>query len=336
MKQNYSLKSYNTFGIDVNAKIFKEVSSLEEVIDFLQTKPVDEELFILNGGSNMLLTKDINAWVMKINLKGIKVLEETDNEVIVEAQAGENWHQFVQYCIENNWGGLENLSLIPGNVGASPIQNIGAYGVEIKDCFESLDALHLKSLQIESFDNKACAFGYRESVFKKELKDQYLITTVRFRLNKPPHKLSLDYGVIKNQLETMDVQQPTIKDVSKAVIAIRESKLPNPAELGNSGSFFKNPIVDAHTFEQFQKEHPQAPFYALEDGTYKIPAGWLIEHTGLKGYRTGDAGVHAKQALVLVNYGNATGTEIKALAEEVQQKVFQKFNINISPEVNIF
>lgn len=335
MEYNISLKPYNTFGIEVFAKAFGRVYTEEDIIDFLQKKPSHESLFILNGGSNMLLTQDVNAWVMKLELKGIDIREETEHTVIVEAKAGENWHEFVQYCIDKNWGGLENLSLIPGNVGSSPIQNIGAYGVEIKDTFVSLDAIHIPTLEKHTFSNEQCQFGYRESVFKNQYKGQYIITTVRFRLSKEPHTLHTSYGVIGQELEKMGVIQPTIRDISEAVIRIRQSKLPDPKEIGNSGSFFKNPVLDQKTFDVFHQAHPEAPFYETNTNEYKIPAGWLIENAGLKGFRKGDAGVHNKQALVLVNYGSATGNELLEMARFIQQTVNEKYGICITPEVNI-
>lgn len=335
MEYNVSLKSYNTFGIETFAKALDRVQNVEEIKNFLQNKPKDEALFILNGGSNMLLTQDVDAWVMKLELKGIAIIEENESDIIVEAKAGENWHQFVLYCIDNGWGGLENLSLIPGNVGSSPIQNIGAYGVEIKDHFVSLEALHIDTLETHTFTNEQCHFGYRESVFKNEFKGQYIITSVRFRLTKNNHTLHTSYGIILQELEKMGVAHPTIKDVSNAVIAIRQSKLPDPKEIGNSGSFFKNPVVDKTTFDVFHQAHPEAPFYEVSSTEFKIPAGWLIEQSGLKGFRKGDAGVHTKQALVLVNYGNATGNELLEMARYVQQTVFETFGIRIEPEVNI-
>ena len=335
MEYNVSLKSYNTFGFETFAKALDRVQTVEEIKNFLQNKPKDEALFILNGGSNMLLTQDVDAWVMKLELKGIEIIEENENDIIVEAKAGENWHQFVLYCIDNGWGGLENLSLIPGNVGSSPIQNIGAYGVEIKDHFVSLEALHIDTLETHTFTNEQCHFGYRESVFKNEFKGQYIITSVRFRLTKNNHTLHTSYGIILQELEKMGVAHPTIKDVSNAVIAIRQSKLPDPKEIGNSGSFFKNPVVDKTIFDIFHKAHPEAPFYEVSSTEFKIPAGWLIEQSGLKGFRKGDAGVHTKQALVLVNYGNATGNELLEMARYVQQTVFETFGIRIEPEVNI-
>lgn len=332
---NISLKPYNTFGIDVKARKFVEVTTVEELRETLKNMYASE-LFILGGGSNMLLTKDIEKTVVHINLKGREIVEETEDKAIVKAMAGENWHDFVLYCISNNLGGLENLSLIPGNVGTAPIQNIGAYGVEIKDSFESCTAIDLQTLQSKTFTREDCGFGYRDSIFKNEAKGKYIITSVNFRLIKKDHELNTSYGSIDQYLEEKGVKDPTIGDISEAVINIRESKLPNPKELGNSGSFFKNPVVSGEKLKELQAEFPEIPFYAVEENLVKIPAGWLIESAGLKGYREGDAGVHRKQALVLVNYGNATGMEILALSKKVQNKVREMFGIKIHPEVNIF
>lgn len=282
----------------------------------------------------MLLTQDIDALVLHINIKGISIVEETENTAIVEAMAGENWHDFVQYCISRNLGGLENLSLIPGNVGTAPIQNIGAYGVELKDVFIGCEAIHRKTREKVLFDNKNCAFGYRDSVFKGKAKDEYIITSVRFSLHKPPHTLKTSYGAIQEKLE--GIASPTIKDVSEAVIAIRQSKLPDPKVLGNSGSFFKNPVLNSFEFQSFRTEFPEAPFYEVSASEFKVPAGWLIEQSGFKGKRFGNAGVHKDQALVLVNYGNASGKEIWELAMHIQATIKNRFGIHLEPEVNVF
>ncbi len=249
--------------------------------------------------------------------------------------AGENWHEFVLYCLKNDFGGLENLSLIPGNVGTAPIQNIGAYGVEIKDSFESCTAIDLQTLELKSFSREECRFEYRDSIFKNEAKGRYIITSVSFRLSKENHKLNTSYGSIDLYLEEKGVKNPTISDVSKAVIDIRQSKLPNPKELGNSGSFFKNPVVPKQKLEELKEQFPEIPFYVVDEKLVKVPAGWLIDRAGLKGYREGDAGVHTKQALVLVNYGDATGQEILALSRKIQNKIQDMFGIEIIPEVNV-
>ena len=335
MQFNQSLKTYNTFGIDAQATAFVNITSVDQLKQVIRENNHKLPLFILSGGSNMLLTKNVDALVLNINNKGIKVVNEDAGFVWIEAQAGEIWHEFVLHTLAENLGGLENLSLIPGKVGSSPIQNIGAYGVEIKDTFHSLTALNLETLETATFSATDCEFGYRESVFKNKLKDKYIITSVTFKLKKAPHMLHTSYGVIQQELELMNVSNPTIKDVSNAVIAIRQSKLPDPKEIGNSGSFFKNPIIDKSLYQSLVEKNPDIPHYPVNDSQVKVPAGWLIEQAGLKGYRKGDAGVHAKQALVLVNYGNATGEELINLAKYVQATVLEKFGIEISPEVNI-
>jgi|SRR5690554_61656 len=334
LNQMYSLKAYNTFGIDVNAKEFISVSSLPELQSVLE-KYKHEDIFVLGGGSNMLLTQDIQKPVVHINLTGIQIVKQDKSHVWVEVQAGENWHQFVLWTLENDFGGIENLSLIPGNIGSAPIQNIGAYGVELKDVFDSCKAINIKTQEIKTFTLAECKFGYRESVFKSSEKDKYIILSVTLKLTKKDHKISTSYGVISNELQKMEIYNPTIQDISKAVIAIRQSKLPDPKEIGNSGSFFKNPVVTRKTFEKVQEQYPEMPFYEVSENEIKIPAGWLIETAGFKGKRFGDAGVHQKQALVLVNYGNATGKEIYDLAKTIQKTILDKFGIVIETEVNI-
>ena len=334
MQFNQSLKNYNTFGISVNAAAFVDITSVDQLKQVIQQNN-KLPLFILSGGSNMLLTKDVDALVLHLNTKGIEVVNEDHDFVWIQAQAGEIWHDFVLNTVDKNLGGLENLSLIPGKVGSSPIQNIGAYGVEIKDTFHNLTALNLETLQIEIFSNTDCEFGYRESVFKNKLKDKYIITSVTFKLKKATHILHTSYGAIQQELDTQNISNPTIKDVSNAVIVIRQSKLPDPKEIGNSGSFFKNPVIDKSFYQSLLEKNPDIPHYPVNDTQVKVPAGWLIEQAGLKGYRKGDAGVHIKQALVLVNYGNATGEELINLAKYVQATIFEKFGIEINPEVNI-
>lgn len=331
---DFSLKNYNTFGIEAKAKKFVAVQSIEELQTVLKQHQ-NQPLFILGGGSNMLLTRDIEDLVLHIDLKGKKILSENDDTVIVEAQAGENWHEFVLWTIDQNFGGLENLSLIPGNVGTTPVQNIGAYGAEIKDTMVLCEVVDRKSQEIKTITNTDCNFGYRESIFKNEAKDQYIITSVQFRLTKSNHQLNTAYGAIETELASKNITQPTLKQVSEAVIAIRKSKLPDPKELGNSGSFFKNPILQKTDFEHIQSLHPEIPFYTVSDTQVKVPAGWLIEHAGFKGKRFGDAGIHKNQALVLVNYGNATGQEILAVAKNIQNTIFQLYGISIETEVNI-
>ncbi len=335
IQQNISLKKYNTFGLDVIAKQFIAINTIDELKKAIQNYTV-KDFFVLSGGSNMLLTNDIEIPVLQLNLKGINVIKQTEDHIWVEAAASEVWHNFVMWTIEHNYGGLENLSLIPGHVGTTPVQNIGAYGVEIKDTMVSCKALNIETLEIKKFSNQDCQFGYRESIFKKELKNEYIILSVVFKLSKQYHVLHTDYGVILNELEKQNITNPTIKDVSNAVISIRNSKLPDPAKIGNSGSFFKNPIVSTTILKKIQQSYPNVPHYIIDEEEVKIPAGWLIETAGFKGYRVGDAGVHEKQALVLVNYGNAKGIEIKKLSESIQKEVLAIFNIHLEAEVNIF
>lgn len=332
--ENFSLKKYNTFGIEAKAKEFTAVHSVEELKTVLAENP-SKEKFILGGGSNMLLTQDINALVIHIDLKGKKIIREDDDFVWVESQAGENWHEFVLYTINQNFGGLENMSLIPGNVGTTPVQNIGAYGTEIKDTFVSCDAVKIDNQEITTFTKDECRFGYRESIFKNDVKDQYIITSVVFKLTKRNHKINTSYGDITAELAKQGVATPTLKDVSNAVIAIRQSKLPDPKELGNSGSFFKNPIISKTDFEKVQQKFPDIRFFEVSDTEVKVPAGWLIEQAGFKGKRFGDAGIHKNQALVLVNYGNATGQEILNVSKDIQQTIFNTFGIHIEAEVNV-
>lgn len=334
IQTNFSLKNYNTFGIEAKAKEFVTVHSTDELIEILQQNPTSKK-FILGGGSNMLLTQDIDALVIHLDLKGKKVIDENDDFVWVESQAGENWHEFVLWTIEQNFGGLENLSLIPGNVGTTPIQNIGAYGVEIKDTFVLCEAIHIETQELLVFTNEKCKFGYRESIFKNEIKDEFIITSVVFKLTKHNHKLNTSYGAIEAELEKQHIKNPSLKDVSNAVIAIRQSKLPNPKELGNSGSFFKNPVILKSDFEKIQQKFPDMPHYVVSETEVKVPAGWLIEQAGFKGKRFGDAGIHKNQALVLVNYGNATGQEILEVSKNIQKTIFETYGISIEAEVNI-
>ncbi len=334
LQSNFSLKNYNTFGIEAKAKQFTAVHSLAELKTVLVENPTEKK-FILGGGSNMLLTQDIDALVIHIDLKGKKIIEENDDFVWVESQAGENWHEFVLWTIDQNFGGLENMSLIPGNVGTTPVQNIGAYGAEIKDLFISCQAMAISNQEMRTFQNEECHFGYRESIFKNEVKDQYIITSVVFKLTKHHHKINTSYGDILGELEKNNIQNPSLKDVSNAVIAIRQSKLPDPKELGNSGSFFKNPIVLKSDFKKIYQQFPDMKYFEVSATEVKVPAGWLIEQAGFKGKRFGDAGVHKNQALVLVNYGNATGQEILAVSKNIQDTVFSTFGIHIEAEVNV-
>lgn len=327
----HSLKAFNTFGIDQTAENFVAVESTEELKEALNLAQFERK-FILGGGSNLLLTQPIKGLCIHIALKGINVIREDDKTVIVEAMAGENWHDFVCWTLEQGYGGLENLSLIPGNVGTSPIQNIGAYGVELKDVFESCTAFDRHNLTQRTFTREDAQFGYRSSFFKTKGKGQYVISAVQFKLTKKAHVINTSYGAIK---EALGNKESTPQNIAHAVISIRQSKLPNPAELGNSGSFFKNPVISKAQFNQLLTTFPKLPSYPQENGEVKIPAGWLIDQLGFKGKRIGDAGVHKKQALVLVNYGNASGQEILALAQKIQEAVKESFNISLEAEVNI-
>ena len=333
MEENFSLKSYNTFGLDAKAKFFESLHSVNQLNELSSLPSFHTNRLILGGGSNILLTKDFDGLVLHNHLKGIEVLKEDGSDVYLKVASGEVWHDLVLHTIAENIAGLENLSLIPGRVGASPMQNIGAYGIELKDVFESLEAWNIKKQQVETFDRESCQFGYRESVFKNIYKDQYIILSVTLKLSRKAN-LNISYGAIEDTLKEMGVSSPTIKDVSDAVIAIRSSKLPNPAEIGNAGSFFKNPIVDNEFAQKMLSKHPNMPSYKVGDDQTKIPAGWLIEQAGWKGKSFGNYGVHKNQALVLVNYGGAKGDEIKQLAFDIQEDVKQQFDIDISPEVN--
>lgn len=331
--ENISVKSYNSFGIDIITRYFATFSSTNELLNLLEDYRA-KNVLVLGGGSNILFTKPYEGLIIKNELKGIELLHEDSECYFVRAQAGENWHRFVQYCIEHNYAGVENLSLIPGNVGASPMQNIGAYGVEIRDVFYALEACHLKDHTMHRFGLADCHFGYRESVFKNKYLNQFAIMNVTFRLRKQP-VFQTGYGAIEQELAKMQISKLTIKAISEAVINIRSSKLPDPAKIGNAGSFFKNPLIPLTHFKELKKSYPSIPGYPAKENKIKIAAGWLIEQCGWKGYRKSDAGCYEKQALVLVNYGNASGQEILDLSESIIQTVLAKFQITLEREVNI-
>lgn len=336
MQENISLKPYNTFGVDVKSKYFAEVCSLEELIETLKfSNSIKLPLLFLGGGSNILLTKDFEGLAIQLNLKGITEEIIDDNQILVTAKAGENWHQFVMFCLDKNYGGLENLSLIPGNVGTSPMQNIGAYGTEIKDIFESCKVLNLETLQIETFNLEQCKFGYRDSIFKQEGKGKYVILEVTFRLTRKNHKIDIEYGAIQSELEKMGITNPTIQDVSKAVINIRQSKLPDPKVIGNAGSFFKNPTIPISQFKALKQKFENIPGYPNGDFV-KVPAGWLIEQAGWKGKQIGNVASNQLQALVIINStGSATGKEIFDFSTMIIDSVKEKFGIKLEREVNI-
>lgn len=333
--ENVSLQPYNTFGIAVRARYFAEVTAVDDIREIYASKKIAAlSKIIIGGGSNILLTKDIDALILKNSIPGIKVIKEDKDYIYVEAGSGVVWHQLVLWCIRNNYGGIENLSLIPGNVGATPMQNIGAYGVELKDVFYDLQAIDVHSLELVHFTKEQCKFGYRESVFKRELKNQYIICAVTLKLTKN-HTYHTQYGAIEQELKRIGVEALSIKAISDAVINIRQRKLPDPKMLGNAGSFFKNPEISIEQYEQVKKDNPAIIAYPAANGKMKLAAGWLIEQCGWKGKRVGNTGSHKDQALVLVNYGNAKGEEIFKLALEIKNAVFEKFGITIEPEVNI-
>lgn len=336
VKENYSLLNYNTFGIGVVARYFVELSSNQDIQEFLEFKNYKKlgKLF-LGGGSNILFTKDFDGIVVKVNNSGIDLIQETKDYFTVSVGAGMNWHSFVMYCIDKGYSGIENLSLIPGNVGAAPMQNIGAYGVELKDVFKELEAINLETGEVCIFSKKDCGFGYRTSVFKRELKNKYVITRVVFNLFTKPN-IQTSYGAIEHELENMKVSELSIRAVSEAVCRIRSSKLPLPSELGNAGSFFKNPTISVNQYNEIKKTFRDISGYSNPDSLIKVPAAWLIENCKWKGFRKGDAGVHKNHALVLCNYGNASGKEIFNLSEEIKLSVKDKFNIELEREVNVY
>jgi UDP-N-acetylmuramate dehydrogenase len=337
VQSHVQLKAHNTFGISAFAKAYIKTASLQQLKEAVGYCNPDD-LFLLGGGSNMLIKKDIERTVIHVLLKGKEIKRLQGSEVHLKAQAGENWHELVLFCIENQLAGMENLSLIPGNVGTAPIQNIGAYGVELKDVFHSCDVLDLETLEVKTLALEDCKFGYRDSIFKNEAKNRYVITSVTFKLTdlniSKDYEFKLGYGAIQTELEQLEGEL-SLEKVSQAVINIRSSKLPDPKVIGNSGSFFKNPVIFLEAYKKLQQQFPDMPCYKLDEQRVKVPAGWLIDQCGLKGKRFGDAGIHDKQALVLVNHGNATGEEILNVAEKVQQAVLEKFNISIEMEVNL-
>lgn len=332
---NISLKTFNTFGIDVNASQFVEVHSIEdlkEVLNYIKENQLN--YYILGGGSNILFTRDFDGVVVHIQTKGIAITRQSQHAVLVKVCAGENWHDWVMWSLEQGYSGLENLALIPGNVGSSPIQNIGAYGVEVKDVIECVEVMDIETGRIRKVVQSDCQFVYRDSIFKKS-KGKYIVTAVNFHLKKNQNQVNTSYGAIQSVLEQKGNLQPTALDIANTVIQIRQSKLPDPKILGNSGSFFKNPVIPKNLFSQLQSRFPEIPHYPAPDDQVKLAAGWLIEQAGYKGKRFGEVGVHEQQALVLVNYGNAQGTEVVALAQKIQQTVLTQFGVTLEMEVNI-
>lgn len=336
VQQNIDLSPFNTFGIQASAKAFTTVRSVLEVQALLQSAVFKEQkVLILGGGSNLLVTQDFNGLVVKIEILGKEIIRETNDHVVLKVGAGENWHALVLYCVDHGWGGVENLSLIPGTAGAAPMQNIGAYGTEMKDVIEEVEAVDIRTRDVHTFSNEACAFGYRDSIFKQQAKGLYIITAITLSLTKQHHALNISYGAVRDTIAALGYAEPSVKSISDAVIHIRRSKLPDPAVIGNAGSFFKNPTIPATQYAVLQQTAPSVPGYPAEEGMVKVPAGWLIEQCGWKGKRVGNIGVHEHQALVLVNYGGGKGNDIWQLAREIQHSVKEKFNIDIHPEVNV-
>lgn len=329
------LQPYNTLQVSATASSFAEITSSEQLQDILQhPQSSNQPVLVLGGGSNILFADDFDGLVLHVGIEGKEVVKETDEHVWLKIGAGENWHQTVRHCVERGWGGIENLSLIPGTVGAAPIQNIGAYGAELEEVFEWLEAVAIETGEVRRFDHDDCRFGYRDSIFKNELKGKYLVTQVALKLSKKPD-LNTSYGAIQSELDKRAISNPTIKDISDIVIDIRNSKLPNPETLGNAGSFFKNPVVDNKVYNRIKEDYPGAPGYPMAEGQTKVPAGWLIEEAGWKGKVIGNTGTYKQQALVIVNHGGATGQEILTLAEQVRTSVADQFGIELVPEVNI-
>lgn len=344
IKKNYNLQRHNSFGIEALCTAFVEVKNAQELKEILSKNALP--IYVLGGGSNLLFTKShYDLLFIKNEIKGIKKVENTEgvtnhqitqspNHQIIEIGGGESWHDLVLWCLKNDLGGIENLSLIPGTVGAAPIQNIGAYGVELKDVFVKLEAVNLQTLENQTFTHEDCRFGYRDSIFKQELKGRFLITKVCLKLTQKAHKILTNYGDIQKLLSEWNITEPTIQDVSKAVINIRQSKLPDPSVISNAGSFFKNPEITQMRFDALKKDHPNIVGYPTDKGI-KVAAGWLIEQCGWKGMRHENVGVHERQALVLVNYGKGNGLEIKQLAQRIQASVLDKFSIELMTEVNM-
>jgi UDP-N-acetylmuramate dehydrogenase len=336
IEENKDLRALNTFGFKVKAKFFTTIHSKEELHELIHSDLYQrEERLILGGGSNILFKRDYDGLVIKVDLKGITVVSQTEDSLLLQVASGEVWHELVLHCVNNNWGGIENLSLIPGLVGAAPIQNIGAYGAEIKNMITQVEAIDLKTGLTKLFTNEECCFGYRESVFKNALREKYFISSITLTLTKKNHHLNTSYGAIHDTLSSMNIEQPTIKSISDAVIAIRQSKLPDPRVIGNAGSFFKNPSITVNHYQSLQKTNTTIPSYPSANQEVKVPAGWLIEQCGWKGKKINHVGVHPKQALVLVNYGDGKGEDVFDLAVKIASSVKEKFNIELTPEVNI-
>jgi len=332
ISSNFSLKEYNTFNIDVKSDKFISINSEDQLIDFLSQNKGEENIFVLGGGSNVLFSKDYKGTIVHISIKGKKIIEELDDSIIIEVSSGENWHEFVKWSIENNYGGIENLSLIPGNVGAAPIQNIGAYGVELKDVFDSCRVLLIDSNEIKHYNKDECEFDYRSSVFKSKQQNKYVILSIRLKLTKEPHSYNLSYDSLKKRFNDKEIN---LSNISEEIIKIRESKLPDPNKIGNCGSFFKNPLIESTKLDKLLEKYPKLPHHKSQNGLYKVPAAWLIEKMGFKQKSLGDVGVYINQPLVVVNNGNANGYDILNLTNSIKKSVKEEFNIDLQEEVNI-
>ena len=332
ISSNFSLKEYNTFNIDVKSDKFISINSEDQIIDFLSQNKREENIFVLGGGSNVLFSKDYKGTIVHISIKGKKIIKELDDSIIIEVSSGENWHEFVKWSIENNYGGIENLSLIPGNVGAAPIQNIGAYGVELKDVFDSCRVLLIDSNEIKHYNKDECEFDYRSSVFKSKQKNKYIILSIRLKLTKEPHSYNLSYDSLKKRFNDKEIN---LSNISEEIIKIRESKLPDPNKIGNCGSFFKNPLIESTKLDKLLEKYPKLPHHKSQNGLYKVPAAWLIEKMGFKQKSLGDVGVYINQPLVVVNNGNANGSDILSFTNSIKKSVKEEFNIDLQEEVNI-
>ena len=332
ISSNFSLKEYNTFNIDVKSDKFISINSEDQIIDFLSQNKREENIFVLGGGSNVLFSKDYKGTIVHISIKGKKIIKELDDSIIIEVSSGENWHEFVKWSIENNYGGIENLSLIPGNVGAAPIQNIGAYGVELKDVFDSCRVLLIDSNEIKHYNKDECEFDYRSSVFKSKQKNKYIILSIRLKLTKEPHSYNLSYDSLKKRFNDKEIN---LSNISEEIIKIRESKLPDPNKIGNCGSFFKNPLIESTKLDKLLEKYPKLPHHKSQNGLYKVPAAWLIEKMGFKQKSLGDVGVYINQPLVVVNNGNANGSDILNFTNSIKKSVKEEFNIDLQEEVNI-
>jgi UDP-N-acetylmuramate dehydrogenase len=335
IRKNVNLKAYNTLGVDAVAEQFVIISDRSDLVDLYHKNKLNDNITVLGSGSNILFKGRVKHLVVKNEICFLDVIEESENQVIIRSGGGNNWHELVIESVNNKWGGIENLALIPGTVGAAPIQNIGAYGVELQDRFISLEAFNLETGKFERYEKKDCRFGYRDSIFKKELKNKVIVVSVTLSLSRPPHKIKCNYQSLKEWLERNQIDEPTIKDIFRGVVEIRTEKLPNPGDLGNAGSFFKNPVISKSKFDKLLKNFQHVPSYPADKNKVKVPAGWLIEKTGWKGKKVGNTGTYKNQALVIVNHGGATGDEIWQLAQRIQKSVKDKFGIELVPEVNV-